>query len=136
GFGGGMAELEFVLKPCRADHDSFTPCLNGPSVRHGVRGFTGTRPCIMMDGRDYCGRPGDKVLMYNDKPTGSPVCMWCLAAGKRAREMWFAQWAEMREFFKVVKRQINDVGPSGTPEINYPELITRGGLVFCDGANG
>src|SRR4029077_1977525 len=33
GFGGGRAELEFVLKPCRADHDSFTPCPNGPSVR-------------------------------------------------------------------------------------------------------
>lgn len=144
GFGGGMAELEFVLKPCRADPDSFTPCENGPSVRNFgtaeqpkyVRGFTGTRPCIMMTGRDYCGRPGDKVLVYNDKPTGSPVCMWCLAAGKRARDMWFTKWAEMREFFKVVKRQIQQNGPSGTPEIEYPELITRGGLGFCDGANG
>lgn len=136
GFGGGMAELEFVLKPCRADPDSFTPCANGPSVRNGVRGFHGTRPCIMMDGEDFCGRPGEKILMYNDKPTGSPVCMRCLAAGKRAREMWFAQWPEMREFFKLVKKQIQQDGPSGTPEIDYPELITRGGLGFCDGANG
>lgn len=136
GFGGGMAELEFVLKPCRADPESFTPCVNGPSIRNGVRGFNGTRPCIMMNGEDYCGRPGDKILMYNDKPTGSPVCARCLAAGKRAREMWFAQWPEMKELFKHVKKQINTTGPSGSPEIDYPDLITRGGLGFCDGANG
>lgn len=136
GFGGGMAELEFVLEPCRADPASFTPCANGPTVRDGVRGFNGTRPCIMMDGEDYCGRPGDKVLVYNDKPTGSPVCIRCLRCGKRAREMWFTQWPEMRKFFAHVKEQIKDVGPSGTPEINYPGMITRGGLGFCDGANG
>jgi hypothetical protein len=129
-----MAELEFVLKPCRADPDSFTPCPSGPSERNGVRGYNGTRPCIMMDGADACGK--QKVLEYNDKPTGSPVCVACLAAGKRAREMWFTQWAEMREFFKIVKRMIAEDGPSGTPEIDYTNLITRGGLGFCDGANG
>ncbi len=136
GFGGGMAELEFVLKPCRADPESFTPCPTGPSERNGVRGFNGTRPCIMMDGEDFCSRPGEKVLEWNDKPTGSPVCRRCLEAGKRARAMWFTQWLEMKEFFKIVKGQIKENGPSGTPEIAYPELITRGGLGFCDGANG
>lgn len=136
GFGGGMAELEFVLKPCRADPASFTPSPKGPSERDGVRGFNGTRPCIMMDGEDYCGRPGDKVLTYNDKPTGSPVCIRCLRCGKRAREMFFLQWPEVKELHGHVKKQIRDVGPSGTPEIDYPDLITRGGLGFCDGANG
>lgn len=144
GFGGGMAELEFVLKPCRSDHDSFTVCAKGPSVRivkrsdgteYEERGYYGTRPCVMMDGADACGKV--KLLEYNDRPTGSPVCAACLAAGKRAREMWFAKWAEMRIFFKIVKQQISVEGkPSGTPEIDYPELITRGGLGFCDGANG
>lgn len=136
GFGGGMGELQFVLGPCRSDPASFTPCPDGPSTRDGVRGFNGTRPCIMMDGEAYCGRHGEKILEYNDKPTGSPVCKRCLAAGKRAREMWFTQWPEMRPFFGLVKEQIKEVGPSGTPEIDYPELITRGGLGFCDGANG
>lgn len=140
GFGGGMGELEFVLKPCRADPDSFTACPHGPTTRlikgKEVRGFNGARPCIMMDGEDYCGRPGDKVLVYNDKPTGSPVCIRCLRAGKRAREAFFAQWAEVKELHKHTKRLTKDVGPSGTPEIEYPDLITRGGLGFCDGANG
>lgn len=136
GFGGGMAEVEFVIKPCRSDPDSFTPCANGPTERDGVRGFNGTRPCIMMNGEDYCGRPGEKILVYNDKPTNSPVCMRCLAAGKRAREMFFLQWSEVKELHKKVKQQIKELGPSRTPEINYPGLITRGGLGFCDGANG
>jgi len=140
GMGGGMAELEFVLKPCRADPASFTPCEKGPSKRvikgREVRGFNGTRPCIMMDGEDYCGRPGEKVLEWNDKPTGSPVCVRCLRCGKRAREMFFTQWPEVKKLHEHVKRLIKDVGPSGTPEIEYPEIITRGGLGFCDGANG
>lgn len=144
GFGGGMAELEFVLKPCRADPASFTPCPGGPSKHNygteanpkWVEGFNGTRPCIMMDGEDYCGRPGDKVLMYNDKPTGSPVCIRCLRCGKRAREMFFTQWPEVRALHKHVKELLKNPGPSGTPEIDYPDLITRGGLGFCDGANG
>lgn len=140
GMGGGMAELEFVLKPCRADPASFTPCPGGPSKRIikgvEVRGFNGTRPCIMMDGEDYCGRHGEKVLMWNDKPTGSPVCRRCLEAGKRARAAFFRQWPEVKELHGHVKKLIRDAGPSGTPEIDYPGLITRGNLGFCDGANG
>jgi DNA polymerase-1 len=135
GFGGGMGELEFVLKPCRADPDSFTVCPHGPSERKGKRGFNGTRPCIMMDGADYCGRDGDKILVYKDKPTGSPVCKKCLDAGKRAREMYFTQWPEVKELHNHVQRKTKIIGPSGTSEIDYPGLITRGNLGFCDGAN-
>ncbi len=139
GFGGGMAELEFVLKPCRADRDLFTPCANGPSERNGVRGFSGVRPCILMDGEDYCGRPGEKVLEYNDRPTGSPVCKRCLAAGKRAREAWFRQWPEMSPrdgYFKKIKQAIASNGPSGSPELVYLDGMVRGGVGFCDAANG
>ncbi len=136
GFGGGMAELDFVLKPCRADPDLFTPCPNGPMERKGARGFNGCRLCILMDGEDYCGRPGDKVMMYNDKPTGSPVCIRCLRAGKRARAAFFTQWPEVKELHNGVKRLIKTNGPSGTPEITYYGGITRGGLGFCDGGNG
>ncbi len=144
GFGGGMAELEFILKPCRADPDLFTPCPGGPSKRemkiNGVKviveGFNGVRPCILMDGETYCGRPGDKVLTYNDKPTNSPVCIRCLRAGKRAREAWFTQWPEMRDYFKEIKKVINNVGPSGTPELVYHDGMVRGGVGFCDAANG
>jgi DNA polymerase-1 len=136
GFGGGMAELEFILKPCRGDMDLFTPCPNGPSERKGVRGFNGVRPCILMDGEDFCGRPGDKVLMYNDKPTKSPVCIRCLRAGKKAREAWFTQWPEMRDYFKYIKKTIADAGPSGTPELVYLDGMVRGGVGFCDAANG
>ncbi len=144
GFGGGMAELEFILKPCRADPDLFTPCPGGPSKRemkiNGVKtlveGFNGVRPCILMDHEDYCGRPGDKVLVYNDKPTNSPVCIRCLRAGKRAREAWFTQWPEMRDYFKYIKDGIKTVGPSGTPELVYKDGLVRGGVGFCDAANG
>lgn len=142
GFGGGMAELEFILKPCRADPDLFTPCPNGPTMRiineKEVRGFNGVRPCILMDGEDYCGRPGEKIVMYNDKPC-SPVCKRCLDAGKRAREGWFRQWPEMSPkdgYFKKIKEQIKNPGPSGTPEITYLDGMVRGGVGFCDGANG
>lgn len=144
GFGGGMAELEFVLKPCRADPDLFTPCPGGPSKREMkingvwaiVEGFNGVRPCILMDGESYCGRPGDKVLVYNDKPTNSPVCIRCLRAGKRAREAWFTQWPEMRDYFKFIKKAISTDGPSGTPELVYKDGMVRGGVGFCDAANG
>ncbi len=140
GFGGGMAELEFVLKPCRADMDLFTPCVTGPAERETKkgpeRGFRGVRPCILMDHEDYCGRPGEKVLEYNGKPTNSPVCIRCLQAGKRAREAWFTQWPEMRDYFKHVKGIIKTEGPSGTPEVTYSDGMARGGLGFCDAANG
>lgn len=142
GFGGGMAELEFILKPCRADPDLFTPCKNGPTSRIikgvEVRGFNGVRPCILMDGEDYCGRPGEKLVMYNDKPC-SPVCKRCLDAGKRAREAWFRQWPEMSPkdgYFKKIKEMIKEPGPSGTPEITYIDGMSRGNVGFCDGANG
>jgi hypothetical protein len=138
GFGGGMAELEFILKPCRADPDLFTPCKNGPTERNGVRGFNGVRPCILMDGEDYCGRPGEKLVTYNDKPC-SPVCKRCLDAGKRAREAWFRQWPEMSPkdgYFKIIKEMIRNPGPSGTPEITYIDGMARGNVGFCDGANG
>ncbi len=144
GFGGGMAELEFILKPCRADPDLFTPCPGGPSKREMkvngaktlVEGFNGVRPCILMDHEDYCGRDGEKVLMYNDKPTGSPVCIRCLLAGKRAHEAWFTQWPEMRDYFKEIKKVIKTEGPSGTPELVYLDGMVRGGVGFCDAANG
>lgn len=136
GYGGGMAELEFVLKPCRSDRDLFTPCVGGPAWRDGVQGFSGIRPCILMDHEDFCGRPGEKVLVYNDKPTGSPVCIRCLQAGKRAREGWFTQWPEMRDYFKHVKKVISTEGPSGTPEVVYTDGMVRGGVGFCDTANG
>ncbi len=134
GFGGGMAELEFVLKPCRADPDLFTPCPSGPTERNGVRGFNGVRPCILMDHEDYCGRPGEKITMYRDKPC-PPVCKRCLDAGKRAREAWFTQWCEMRDYFKMIKKSISVEGPSGTPEVTYVDGMTRGGVGFCDAAN-
>lgn len=145
GFGGGMAELEFVLKPCRADMDLFTPCVTGPAERQvkqkdgsfvPERGFRGVRPCILMDHEDFCGRPGEKVLVYNDKPTKSPVCIRCLQAGKRARAAWFTQWAEMRDFHKEAKKVANSQGPSGTAEVIYSDGMVRGGLGFCDAANG
>jgi hypothetical protein len=138
-----MGEVEFTLKPCRADPDAFTVCPHGPSKHnYGTaanpnwkEGFRGTRPCIMMGGEDYCGRPGEKVLVYNNKPTGSPVCMRCLVAGKKAREMFFRQWPEVKELHNNVTKLIKILGPSGTAEIDYPDLITRGDLGFCDGAN-
>ncbi len=141
GFGGGMAELEFVLKPCRADQDLFTPAPNGPASREKKdgsieRGFRGCRLCILMDKEDYCGRQGDKVLVYKDKPTNSPVCIRCLRAGKRAREAFFKQWPEVQELHNKVKKLIKDNGPSGTPEITYYGGVTRGDLGFCDGGNG
>ena len=141
GFGGGMAELEFTLKPCRADRDLFTPCPTGPAERvlkdkSVERGFHGVRPCILMDHEDYCGRPGEKVLEYNNKPTGSPVCIRCLQAGKRARGAWFTQWPEMRDFHKEAKKVANSQGPSGTAEVVYDDGMVRGGLGFCDAANG
>ena len=88
------------------------------------------------DHEDYCGRPGEKVLEYNNKPTHSPVCIRCLQAGKRAREAWFTQWPEMRDYFKHVKKVISSEGPSGTPEVVYEDGMVRGGVGFCDAANG
>lgn len=136
GFGGRMAELTFVLKPCRGDTDLFTPCERGSLVRGGVRGYAGLRPCIMLDKADHCGGPGEMVMEYYDRPC-APVCKRCLEAGKRAREAWYKQWPEMRAFHAHVKAlyEGDGYGPSGTFEIDYPG-ITRGGLDLNNATNG
>jgi hypothetical protein len=74
-------------------------------------------------------------MEYYDQPC-VPVCRRCLEAGKRAREAWYRQWPEMREFHAYVKKLSNGpCGPSGTFEVDYPG-ITRGGLDLNNATNG
>ncbi len=136
GFGGGMAELTFVIRK-RSDKDLFTPCPNGPSERDGVCGYEGMRPCILMDGADMCGYV--KLNYYNDKKC-PPVCKACVEAAKRLRQFWFQQWPENNPndgYFAIIKKMIKYPGPSGTSEIiHHVSKRIRGGVEFCDGANG
>lgn len=135
-FPGGGAELTFVLRS-RSNPDIFTPCPNGPDENNKVRGYKGLRPCILMDGAERCGIV--KVTEYKERPC-SPVCIACVQAAKRLREFWFRQWPENNQrdgYFAVIKGLVEQIGPSGTPEITHHQSKrVRGGVGFCDGANG
>jgi hypothetical protein len=134
GFGGGMAEVTFVIKK-RSDPDCFTPCPNGPTENaKGVRGYDGLRPCILIGGYDRCGYV--LVHEWKDKPTPAPLCKHCLEGAAQLREFWFKQWPEMKEYFAKVKAMIKNDGPSGTPEIVYQDGLVRGGMSFTDASNG
>lgn len=136
GFGGGMAELTFVLRK-RSDPDLFTPCPGGPDEHDGVRGYKGMRPCILMGGMDLCGYT--KVTSYNDKPC-APVCKYCLQYAKQLREFWFRQWPENNPrdgYFAIIKKLLKEPTVSGGSEITHHQSKrVRGGVEFCDGANG
>ncbi len=136
GFGGGMAELTFVLRK-RADPDCFTPCIYGPAEQNGVRGYKGLRTCILMDGAERCGE--EMITKYKDKHC-SPVCRKCVASAKRLQEFWFRQWPEMNKkdgYFYHVGQQSKIVGPSGSCEISqFQSNRIRGGVDYCSLANG
>lgn len=137
GFPGGMAELTFVLRK-RADPDLFTPCPGGPDEDEKLgRGYKGMRLCILMGGAELCGVV--KILEYKDKPC-PPVCKWCVEEAAKLREFWFRQWPENNQkdgYFGIIKRLLMHDGPSRSPEIvHHQSKRIRGGLGFCDGANG
>lgn len=140
GFGGGMAELTFTIRK-RSDPDLFTYGEFGPDEdAKGKRGWKGLRTCVLMDGAARCGFDAQgrstKVLEYNERPT-SPVCLACVKAALRLKGFWLKCWPEMKPFFDKVKKLIADVGPSGTAEIiHLGSHRIRGGVGFCDGANG
>lgn len=134
GFWGGMAELTFTLNK-RSDKDLWTPCPNGPDVDDkGNPGYNGLRLCVLMGGYDRCGYV--KITEYNDKPC-PPVCKACVEYAKQLRKFWLERWREAQAYFDWVKKQLRVDGPSGTPELTHLQSNrVRGGLGFCDGANG
>ena len=87
-----------------------------------------------MDGADRCGV--SKITEYKGKPC-VPVCEQCVASAKRLREFWFRQWPEMRDYFAVVQQMLEDPRSPGDSEIVHLRTDrVRGGVAFCDGANG
>lgn len=140
GFPGGMSELKLVLQQRKGGPD--TAHVSGPSMiddgKGGkVAGYKGLRFCLLMDGADACGV--EKITMYKDRPC-PPVCRRCVECAKRLKDFWFRQWPENNHkdgYFSKIKRDIDVVGPSGTPEVTqHVSRRIRGGVDYCSAANG
>jgi DNA polymerase-1 len=140
GFPGGMSELKLVLQQRKGGPD--TAHSSGPTMvddgRGGkVPGYKGLRFCLLMDGADACGV--EKITTYKDRPC-PPTCKRCVECAKRLKDFWFRQWPENNHrdgYFAKIKRAIEVVGESGTPEVvQHVTRRARGGVDYCSAANG
>lgn len=158
--GGGVPTFVEIQRKNGPD----TPCELGPmwlDKAAGIRGYRGTRFCVLMDGAKRCGFDADgnpsKVNEWNENPC-SPLCRGCLEAVARLHAGWKAKWREARPYFSLVT-QVKDRGQTITSKMldAWPWLrevytpgqqlppgtflqlysgIARGDCGFCDGANG
>lgn len=121
GFPGGMSELKLVWQQRKQGPD--TTCADG-YVHKGLR-F-----CVLMRGARRCGER--KVISWGYRESISPTCEACLECAAELKAHWFARWPENREYFKFVKKVLRDYGYI----IQHRSNVRRGGVGFCDAANG
>lgn len=155
---GGMGTATIVITQRRTGPD--TPHPTGPTLVEDeegnlVPGFKGLRFCLLMGGDGPCGR--EKLYEWNEKPC-KPACAECLQRAEELGQHWKSTYREYRKYFKYVSECVED-GQLITREMlaRWPHLqevfvagkrlapgeimqhVTgriRGGLGFCDAANG
>ncbi len=155
---GGMGDATIVVTNRRNGPDTIHP--TGPTWIEDdnhqlVRGYKGLRFCLLMGGQGPCG--AQKLYEWNDKPI-SPACAECLMRAQELGTHWKSTFREYRPYFKYVANCVED-GQLITREAmaRWPHLqqwftagqrlapgeimqhVTgriRGGLTFCDAANG
>jgi hypothetical protein len=125
GFPGRMGAAKLVIQQRKQGPD--TPCENGSTWiiiedDHGhetkVRGYKGTRFCILMDGATRCGALEDGTPNMINEWKGrdySPICKRCVECAERLRAAWLEQWPENVEYFATVKH-CEEFGQPLTPE--------------------
>lgn len=93
----------------------------GPVKLVAAKRKEGVRFCKLLNGAEKCG----------EKSEG--VCVDCLMIAHSLRRKWFKRWPEMERYFRYVDRAVK----KGYIEIPTPDgPVIRGGIGFCDGANG
>lgn len=154
---GGIGPAKIVLQQRKQGPD--TPHPSGPAmVDDGsgklVRGYRGLRFCILMDKAPRCGEVMTREWGHQHIP---PTCRRCIQCAARLRDIWFEQWPENKPYFAFVtdavangQQTLADI-PVRAGLVPWPRdgkrldpgqvmlhvsRILRGGVGFCDGANG
>ena len=114
---GGAGAVTICLQQRKQGPD--TPCEAGPSwimvdeVR--MRGYKGTRFCILMNGSKTCGAQKATVWGKNERKI-PPTCVECLECCELLSKAWTDQWWENRRYFNYMSTQIEQ-GYLITPEM-------------------
>lgn len=142
GFPGRMGAAKLVIQQRKQGPD--TPCVNGttwiidPDNENEdapkVRGYKGTRFCILMDGATRCGALEDGTPNMITEWKGrdySPICKRCVECAERLRAAWLEQWPENVEYFDIVKHCEEEGQPlSAEQQILYGlEALKAGEIV-------
>ena len=106
-----MGDVKIVLTNRRSGPD--TPCESGPHwVYDGdkrVRGYKGTRFCILVDGAKSCGDV--KVTRWGRRGREqeiAPTCAQCLDVSVRMSTAWLAKNRENRPYSDLMSRFVED----------------------------
>lgn len=155
---GGMGDATIVVTQRRNGPD--TPHETGPILIENengemVPGYKGLRFCLLMGGQEPCGKT--KVVEWNERPC-PPACIECLRRAEELGQHWRSTFREYSKYFRYISDCV-DNGQLITREMlaRWPHLgpwfkpgqrlapgeimqhVTgrvRGGLTFCDAANG
>lgn len=126
--GGGVATFVEIQR----EQGPFTPHESGSIVIEingkMVRGYPGLRFCLLMSGAQRC---GEVMVREWNKKECVPLCKKCLECAQWIKEGWSKKWREARPYFDKIT-QISKGGFQKHPISNR----VRGGIGFCDGANG
>lgn len=125
GFPGGMGAPKLVLQQRKQGPDT-----TGPDGRK----YRGLRFCLLTGGEKVCGHT--KVTQWGypgrEKPL-PPTCRRCIECAEEIRDKWFRQWPENKIYFEQIVKPLVD---SERPLVQHVSKRERGGVAFCDAANG
>lgn len=122
GFPGGMGAPKLVLQKRK---EGTTAAADGTV-------YKGLRFCVLMRGAERCGEV--KVTAWGkagNERSIPPTCKACIECSEDLRAVWFEQWPENRDYFRL----IGDQSDRGWIEQHVSRRI-RGGVDFTNAANG
>lgn len=107
----GMGPAKIVISNRKADPD--TPCERGPTWildadNNRVRGYRGTRFCILVDGAQECGlRKVTRWGRHGFERKIAPTCAHCLEVGVRLSNAWLGAYRENDPYFDLATEFMN-----------------------------
>lgn len=105
---------------------------------YGFMGGMGAPTFVKTSKEQYniimCGKSSKPGPEHN-KAFEDGVCVACIEAAKELKGIWLTAFPEMKRYFKEIGDRINREGGSFDLE-QHRSLRVRGGVGFCDGANG
>lgn len=157
----GMSSIKLVISNRAQGPD--TPSEMGPTwiddgtnTGNKIRGYKGTRFCILMTGSKTCGDV--KVTSWKRRDQIPPTCKACLECADHLGKVWLRQWWENQPYYDLNEKIVNegmtvndkmidlwpwlkDVFPVGYQTdpgqvINHWSGRIRGGMDFTTTCNG